>query len=193
MSFGQAIVRVFSNYANFQGRARRSEYWYFVLFYGIVMLCLSLLALIPGAVLLTVIFWLGTVVPNLAVSWRRLHDTGRSGAWVFLSLVPLVGVLILICGWRRTASPGPIPSARTPKAPRPRQRAMKAETSRRGPPCRCSASTGPCRGRPFPWGPRACGLAGTQPVRCGSPTGPRASAGSTAGWVGTGEFPSWWI
>lgn len=38
MSFGQAIVRVFSNYANFQGRARRSEYWYFVLFYGIVML-----------------------------------------------------------------------------------------------------------------------------------------------------------
>ena len=96
MSFGQAIVRVFSNYANFQGRARRSEYWYFVLFYGIVMLCLSLLALIPGAVLLTVIFWLGTVVPNLAVSWRRLHDTGRSGAWVFLSLVPLVGVLILI-------------------------------------------------------------------------------------------------
>ena len=92
MSFGQAIVRVFSNYANFQGRARRSEYWYFVLFYGIVMLCLSLLALIPGAVLLTVIFWLGTVVPNLAVSWRRLHDTGRSGAWVFLSLVPLVAV-----------------------------------------------------------------------------------------------------
>lgn len=91
MSFGQAIVRVFSNYANFQGRARRSEYWYFVLFYGIVMLCLSLLALIPGAVLLTVIFWLGTVVPNLAVSWRRLHDTGRSGAWVFLSLVPIGG------------------------------------------------------------------------------------------------------
>ena len=47
MSFGQAIVRVFSNYANFQGRARRSEYWYFVLFYGIVMLCLSLLNIPP--------------------------------------------------------------------------------------------------------------------------------------------------
>ena len=47
MSFGQAIVRVFSNYANFQGRARRSEYWYFVLFYGIVMLCLSLLYISP--------------------------------------------------------------------------------------------------------------------------------------------------
>ena len=58
MSFGQAIVRVFSNYANFQGRARRSEYWYFVLFYGIVMLCLSLF---------------GSGETNLQVSGVRSH------------------------------------------------------------------------------------------------------------------------
>lgn len=193
MSFGQAIVRVFSNYANFQGRARRSEYWYFVLFYGIVMLCLSLLALIPGAVLLTVIFWLGTVVPNLAVSWRRLHDTGRSGAWVFLSLVPLVGVLILILWMAEDSQPGTNPFGPNPKG----AQATAGRHEGRNIPQRAAVQVhcinGPMQGRPSPWGPRACGLAGTRPVRCGSLTGPRASAGSTAGWVGTGEFPSWWI
>lgn len=194
MSFGQAIVRVFSNYANFQGRARRSEYWYFVLFYGIVMLCLSLLALIPGAVLLTVIFWLGTVVPNLAVSWRRLHDTGRSGAWVFLSLVPLVGVLILILWMAEDSQPGTNPFGPNPKgaqatAGRHEGQKHPAEGRRAG----AVHQRAHAGADLFPGAPGPCGLAGTQPVRCGSPTGPRASAGSTADWVGTGESPSWWI
>ena len=154
MSFGQAIVRVFSNYANFQGRARRSEYWYFVLFYGIVMLCLSLLALIPGAVLLTVIFWLGTVVPNLAVSWRRLHDTGRSGAWVFLSLVPLVGVLILILWMAEDSQPGTNPFGPNPKG----AQATAARHEGRNIPQRAAVQVhcinGPMQGQTFSLGPQ---------------------------------------
>ena len=154
VSFGQAIVRVFSNYANFQGRARRSEYWYFVLFYGIVMLCLSLLALIPGAVLLTVIFWLGTVVPNLAVSWRRLHDTGRSGAWVFLSLVPLVGVLILILWMAEDSQPGTNPFGPNPKG----AQAPAARHEGRNIPQRAAVQVhcinGPMQGQTFSLGPQ---------------------------------------
>ena len=154
VSFGQAIVRVFSNYANFQGRARRSEYWYFVLFYGIVMLCLSLLALIPGAVLLTVIFWLGTVVPNLAVSWRRLHDTGRSGAWVFLSLVPLVGVLILILWMAEDSQPGTNPFGPNPKG----AQATAARHEGRNIPQRAAVQVhcinGPMQGQTFSLGPQ---------------------------------------
>ena len=144
----------FSNYANFQGRARRSEYWYFVLFYGIVMLCLSLLALIPGAVLLTVIFWLGTVVPNLAVSWRRLHDTGRSGAWVFLSLVPLVGVLILILWMAEDSQPGTNPFGPNPKG----AQATAGRHEGRNIPQRTAVQVqcinGPMQGQTFSLGPQ---------------------------------------
>ena len=137
-----------------RGRARRSEYWYFVLFYGIVMLCLSLLALIPGAVLLTVIFWLGTVVPNLAVSWRRLHDTGRSGAWVFLSLVPLVGVLILILWMAEDSQPGTNPFGPNPKG----TQATAARHEGRNIPQRAAVQVqcinGPMQGQTFSLGPQ---------------------------------------
>ena len=118
------------------------------------MLCLSLLALIPGAVLLTVIFWLGTVVPNLAVSWRRLHDTGRSGAWVFLSLVPLVGVLILILWMAEDSQPGTNPFGPNPKG----AQAPAARHEGRNIPQRAAVQVqcinGPMQGQTFSLGPQ---------------------------------------
>ena len=138
----------------FPGQGPPQRRLVFVLFYGIVMLCLSLLALIPGAVLLTVIFWLGTVVPNLAVSWRRLHDTGRSGAWVFLSLVPLVGVLILILWMAEDSQPGTNPFGPNPKG----AQATAARHEGRNIPQRAAVQVhcinGPMQGQTFSLGPQ---------------------------------------
>ena len=108
----------------------------------------------PGAVLLTVIFWLGTVVPNLAVSWRRLHDTGRSGAWVFLSLVPLVGVLILILWMAEDSQPGTNPFGPNPKG----AQATAARHEGRNIPQRAAVQVhcinGPMQGQTFSLGPQ---------------------------------------
>ena len=85
MGFKEAIIKVFNNYANFSGRARRSEYWYFFLFTGLVTGVLGALGGNPenGRNIFTVLsslFSLAVFIPNLAVIWRRLHDIGKSGA-----------------------------------------------------------------------------------------------------------------
>jgi len=96
----------FKNYANFKGRARRSEYWYFVLgnflliipFYilGIMGItndnsALSILGIAVYSILI-----LATIVPGLAVAVRRLHDVNRSGWFYFIGLIPLIGGIILL-------------------------------------------------------------------------------------------------
>ena len=82
MSFGEAIKSVFSKYATFSGRARRSEYWYFVLFSFLAGIVASLIPVIN-------ILWpLAILIPTLAVSVRRLHDTGKSGWSMLLILLP---------------------------------------------------------------------------------------------------------
>ena len=86
VSFGEAIKVCFNKYATFSGRASRSEYWYFALFSFI-------LGLIP------VVNWiaaLALLIPGLAVAVRRLHDTGRSGWWYLICLVPIVGQIMLL-------------------------------------------------------------------------------------------------
>lgn len=72
MQFAEAIEHVLSNYAVFSGRARRSEFWYFQLFYYLVLLGLSLLALTGVLAFLPVLYLLGMLIPNAAVHWRRL-------------------------------------------------------------------------------------------------------------------------
>lgn len=100
MSFKDAIVTCFKKYATFSGRARRSEYWYFSLFN---MLVSFVLTMVLGDSIIVSLVSLALVVPGLAVSWRRLHDIGRSGAWVFIALVPLVGAILLLV-WECTDS-----------------------------------------------------------------------------------------
>jgi len=108
MSFTEAVKTVFSKYATFSGRARRSEYWWWWLFVAVVAVVLSLIdnaiglhisdATIMGlqvSGLLTLIFGLVTLIPGIAVTFRRLHDTGRSGWWWLLSLLCGIGAIIV--------------------------------------------------------------------------------------------------
>ena len=95
MNFLQAIKTCFSKYATFSGRARRSEYWWFVLLNFVV-------GMIP---VLNFIWGVVALIPSLAVCVRRLHDTGRSGWWLLLALVPVLN-LILIYFYLCDSQPG---------------------------------------------------------------------------------------
>jgi len=95
-------LKVLKNYANFSGRARRTEYWMFTLFnflislplYGIDFFLISQ-GILPLPILI-LIYTLAIIIPSFAVLVRRLHDTDRVGWWFFISFVPLVGGLILL-------------------------------------------------------------------------------------------------
>ncbi|HEY7988302.1 MAG TPA: DUF805 domain-containing protein [Lapillicoccus sp.] len=102
MSFVDAIKSVFTQYVGFSGRARRSEFWYFYLF----TILLSIVASIVQRAMtnstngiVTTIIGLAIVLPYLAVAVRRLHDTSRSGWWLLIGLIPVVGTIILIVFW----------------------------------------------------------------------------------------------
>ena len=110
MTFSQAVQTCFSKYATFSGRARRSEFWYFVLFNMLVSFVLGIIGrLIGGENLqstLSGLWSLAILIPCLAVWWRRLHDIGKSGAWWFLGLIPLVGWIILLVWACQDSKPG---------------------------------------------------------------------------------------
>lgn len=125
----EAVGNVFRNYANFKGRARRSEYWFFYLFTILVS------ALIYGVWVLVVVngqdpitatqimsactslFALGTFIPSLAVACRRLHDTGKSGSYILFSFIPVVGSILILVWMLEDGEPcanryGPDPKGR---------------------------------------------------------------------------------
>ena len=109
MGFGEAIQSVFSKYATFSGRARRSEYWYFVLLQVIVTAVLNGLYSATESVAFSailVLFDLALLVPILAVCWRRLHDIGKSGGYYFFILIPLVGWILLLVWMCQDSQPG---------------------------------------------------------------------------------------
>ncbi len=91
MTFGESIQSCFSKYADFDGRASRSEYWWFSLFTFLASLAAGLVSDTVGA-----LFSLAILLPSLAVGARRLHDVNRSGWFQLLWLVPLIGWIILI-------------------------------------------------------------------------------------------------
>ena len=111
MNFQEAVQSVFSNYAKFRGRACRSEFWWFQLFLllgGIVAGLLNLFANTNflGGSPLAMLFWLAAIIPDLAVTVRRLHDTDSSGWWILLGLIPLIGMVVLIVWWCLEGSKG---------------------------------------------------------------------------------------
>lgn len=90
-------VEVLKKYAVFEGRARRKEYWMFVLFHVIVSIALALLANVASILgILYILYILATLVPAIAVTVRRLHDTDKSGWFVLIAFIPFVGGLILL-------------------------------------------------------------------------------------------------
>ena len=90
-------VEVLKKYAVFSGRASRTEFWMFALISFIVCIVLSILDAILGTVgLLYSLYALAVLLPSLAVSVRRLHDISKSGWWVLISLVPVIGSIVLL-------------------------------------------------------------------------------------------------
>lgn len=109
------FLGAYKKYADFTGRARRKEFWMFVLFYFIVSIVLGIVDSIIGFQLLGLLFSLGSLIPSLAIGARRLHDTGRSGWWQLLYLIPLIGLIIMIVFLVQDSHPdneyGPNPKA----------------------------------------------------------------------------------
>ena len=107
MSFGDAVRTCFSKYADGKGRAGRPEYWWFFLSYIIVYIVALIIGGAIKASWLVFIALLVYIVPLIAAAVRRLHDTGRSGWWYLISLIPLVGTIILIVFLASEGNPGP--------------------------------------------------------------------------------------
>ena len=95
-------LEVLRKYAVFGGRARRKEYWMFALVYVVIYIALAIAERSFGLVselgigMLSMLYALLHILPSIAVGVRRLHDTGRSGWWLLIVLVPLVGPIALI-------------------------------------------------------------------------------------------------
>ena len=107
------FVEALKKYAVFSGRSRRMEYWYFILFAAIISIVLNIIDGLIGAYdrtagvgLLSSIFSLAILIPSIAVTVRRLHDTDRSGWWVLISLVPLIGWIVLLVFTVQESTPG---------------------------------------------------------------------------------------
>lgn len=96
-------LEVLKKFADFSGRARRKEYWYFVLFNMIFSIVLSFFDGVFGSLnpetgvgLLSGIYALVVLIPSIAVGFRRLHDTGRSAWWLLIGFIPLIGIIVLL-------------------------------------------------------------------------------------------------
>ena len=96
-------LEVLKKYAVFSGRARRKEYWYFSLFNLLITIVLAVIDGMTGTLiaeanigLLGGIYALAILIPFLAVSVRRLHDTDRSGWWLLITLIPLIGAIVIL-------------------------------------------------------------------------------------------------
>ena len=90
-------LEVLKKYAVFSGRARRKEYWLFFLFNIIITFVLGFIEGLAGSAgVLASIYGLAVMIPGIAVSVRRLHDTNRSGWWLFIGLIPLLGAIVLL-------------------------------------------------------------------------------------------------
>ena len=104
MSFTTAIKTCFQKYVDFSGRARRSEYWYFSLFTTLLSMVAGILF---GAESIFVsLASLAVFLPGLAVTCRRLHDIGKSGWWMLIAFVPLVGIILLLVWECKDSAPG---------------------------------------------------------------------------------------
>ena len=127
----QWYLKVLKQYADFSGRARRTEFWMFVLFNFIASVVLSIIDSLFGfggydpttgiyySGILSTIYALAVLIPSLAVGARRLHDTGRTGWWQLLLLLPIVGIIVLIVFWAIEGEP-----QANQYGPNPKQMAM---------------------------------------------------------------------
>ena len=107
MNFTQAVSTVFSKYATFIGRASRPEFWWFALFNIIASLVTGTIdQALFGYEVLSIVYGLAVLIPGLAVAVRRLHDTDRSGWWLLIGLIPVIGWIVLVYWYASEGTPG---------------------------------------------------------------------------------------
>jgi uncharacterized membrane protein YhaH (DUF805 family) len=104
---------VLKKYATFSGRAQRAEYWYFLLFSTLIVIALSVIDGMTGSYnedtgwgLLSGLYSLAVLLPSIAVGTRRLHDTSRTGWWLLIGLIPVIGTIVLIVFFVLDSTPG---------------------------------------------------------------------------------------
>ncbi|KOG28562.1 DUF805 domain-containing protein [Streptomyces resistomycificus] len=100
------FIEALKKYAVFSGRARRKEYWMYTLFVSIIYIVLAIVSAAAKQPLIAVVFYLAILLPSLAVTVRRLHDTNRTGWWVLIGLVPLVGAIVMLVFLCSDSEPG---------------------------------------------------------------------------------------
>ncbi|MCM1164200.1 MAG: DUF805 domain-containing protein [Muribaculaceae bacterium] len=118
LDFKEAVVRALTvNYCNFAGRASRSEYWWYALFTFLLGLVIGFVFSFSETVECIVmgIVQLALILPGLGLCVRRLHDTNKSGWWILLAFIPLIGALVLIFWFCQPSTPdsneyGPVPN-----------------------------------------------------------------------------------
>ena len=112
------MFEAYKKYAEFGGRAGRREYWMFALFIFLVAMGISIVNLLVTGVtgsstagvpimLVYGLFLLGSLIPSIAVTFRRLHDTDRSAWWLLIGLIPFLGSIVLIVFYCLPGTPGP--------------------------------------------------------------------------------------
>lgn len=106
-------LEVLKKYARFDGRAGKKEYWHFSLVSFIIIVVLSVIDIATGTFkvevglgLLSGIYTLAVLIPGIAVSVRRLHDTDRSGWWLLINAIPLIGVVVFLVFTAQNGTPG---------------------------------------------------------------------------------------
>jgi uncharacterized membrane protein YhaH (DUF805 family) len=106
-------LEVLKKYAVFDGRAGRKEYWYFNVFSFFIIIVLSVIDMMTGTFNVTVglgllggLYTLAVLIPGIAVSVRRLHDTDRSGLWLLINAIPIIGMLVFLVFTAQNSTPG---------------------------------------------------------------------------------------
>ena len=103
----EAFQRGIQNYTNFEGRDNRPQFWWWVLAVFVINIVTSIIDRIVGNILVSSLVSLALLLPGLAISVRRLHDTNRSGWWLLLVLIPIVGWIVLLVFYVQPGTPGP--------------------------------------------------------------------------------------
>lgn len=114
---------VLKKYATFSGRAQRAEYWYFLLFSTLIVIALSVIDSVTGSYnedtgwgLFSGLYSLAVLLPSIAVGARRLHDTSRTGWWLLIGFIPVIGTIVLIVFFVLDSTPGDNAYGPNPKA-----------------------------------------------------------------------------
>jgi uncharacterized membrane protein YhaH (DUF805 family) len=108
MSFLEAVRSGFEHYVRFDGRASRPAFWWWFLFAILVAIAVSAMdgTIFEESMLLTLFVWLGLILPSLSVAIRRMHDTDRSGWWILISFIPIIGFVLLLVFYLQKSDPG---------------------------------------------------------------------------------------